>query len=76
MWIDQIDRVQLFCAVVTLIPTRTIKPTVGAGALNIAIGQITTICVGIHLCFADFRDQVLIGQDTREMLCQALVLCA
>ena len=74
MRIDQIDRVQLFCAIVTLIPTRTIKPTVGAGALDIAIGQITPICVGIHLCFADFGNQVLIGQHTGEMLRQALVL--
>ena len=72
--INQVNRVQLFGAIVALVAPRGGEAAVGAGALDIAIRQKTPIGDGIDLLFGHFLDQPLIGKDPCEMLRQLLVL--
>ena len=69
MGIDKVGRVELLGAIVTLVATRAGEATVGAGALDIAIRQETTVSYGIDLTFSNFLDQPDLSQTAREGLC-------
>ena len=74
--IDQIGRVELFCAIVALIAARIFKAAIGAGAFDVAIWQEAAIGLGVDLCFADFFDQALAGESACKVLCECVVLGA
>ena len=71
--LDQIGRVQLLGAVFALIPAGLVIATVGAGALDITVGQETAIGVRIDLLFRHFLNVPVLGQLAREMLGQGVV---
>ena len=72
--LDQVGWLQLFGAVFTLIATGFVVAAIGAGALDIAVGQKAAIGVGIDLAFADFLDQASVMKTAREVLGQRVVL--
>ena len=73
---DQVGRVELFCAIVALIAARIFKAAIGAGAFDVAIWQKAAIGLGVDLCFTDLFDQALAGESACEVLCECVVLGA
>ena len=49
VWVDQINRIKQFPAIVALIATGVFISAVGAGAFDVAIWQVAPVCWGIHL---------------------------
>ena len=76
MRVDQIHRVELFCAVVALVAARAVETAVRAGAFDITVRQVAAIGVAIHLGLGHFADQIVFRQLRREMLGQRVVLFA
>ena len=74
--VDQVGRVKLLGAVLALVAARLVVAAVGAGALDVAVGQEAAVGGGIELPLGHFLDQPVVGQMPREMLREALVLRA
>ena len=72
--IDQVGRIQQASAVVALIATRADMAAVGAGSLDIAVGQEAGVVDRIDHPIHPLLDQAVLLQRLGEMLGQAMVL--
>ena len=72
--LNEVGRIELLGAVFALVTARAFISACGAGAFDIPVGQESIVRSGIELVFGDFLDQAGLGEPSREMLCQPVVL--
>ena len=72
--VDQVFGIKLLGAIVALIAACVLKPAIGAGAFNIAVGEEAAIGLGVNLGLVNFFDQPFVSKCACEMLGQFFVL--
>ncbi len=71
--VDQVGRVELLGAVLALVAARLVIAAVGAGALDVAVGQEAVVGHREELALDHFLDEAVLGQRPGEMLGQPVV---